>query len=194
MNAPHEEAAEFAKQSKRENRVYVGNLSYDVRYRDLMEFMRGGGWGILGSSSSLENSVSEKEEVFASSNAVAATIALVFAFAWFASGMVWTMVRLREVWLWHWVRMRIGAGITLTVEAGVQVAEVMETEVGGCGGGSGFEEKSGRTWLQSGLSEGLGQLERRAGGHRGDWLEALQRYYRADVFLGISGLAYGVAS
>ncbi|KAH9916963.1 RNA-binding domain-containing protein [Epithele typhae] len=43
MNAPHEEAAEFAKQSKRENRVYVGNLSYDVRYRDLMEFMRGAG-------------------------------------------------------------------------------------------------------------------------------------------------------
>lgn len=47
MNAPHEEAAEFAKISKRENRVYVGNLSYDVKYRDLMEFMRGGGWGNL---------------------------------------------------------------------------------------------------------------------------------------------------
>ena len=44
MNAPHEEAVEFAKISKRENRVYVGNLSYDVRYRDLMEFMRGGGF------------------------------------------------------------------------------------------------------------------------------------------------------
>ncbi|KAI0071042.1 RNA-binding domain-containing protein [Panus rudis PR-1116 ss-1] len=43
MNAPHEEAVEFAKQSKRENRVYVGNLSYDVKYRDLMEFMRGAG-------------------------------------------------------------------------------------------------------------------------------------------------------
>ncbi|KAF5392555.1 hypothetical protein D9757_002170 [Collybiopsis confluens] len=43
MNAEHEEAAEFAKISKRENRVYVGNLSYDVRYRDLMEFMRGAG-------------------------------------------------------------------------------------------------------------------------------------------------------
>ncbi|KAI0760605.1 RNA-binding domain-containing protein [Fomes fomentarius] len=43
MNAPHEEAAEFAKVSKRENRVYVGNLSYDVKYRDLMEFMRGAG-------------------------------------------------------------------------------------------------------------------------------------------------------
>jgi hypothetical protein len=46
MNADHEEAVEFAKVSKRENRVYVGNLSYDVKYRDLMEFMRGGGWGI----------------------------------------------------------------------------------------------------------------------------------------------------
>ena len=45
MNAPHEEAVEFSKISKRENRVYVGNLSYDVKYRDLMEFMRGGGWG-----------------------------------------------------------------------------------------------------------------------------------------------------
>ena len=47
MNAPHEEAVEFAKVSKRENRVYVGNLSYDVKYRDLMEFMRGGGLGGL---------------------------------------------------------------------------------------------------------------------------------------------------
>ena len=47
MNAPHEEAVEFAKQSKRENRVYVGNLSYDVKYRDLMEFMRGVGLGDL---------------------------------------------------------------------------------------------------------------------------------------------------
>ena len=45
MNADHEEAVEFSKMSKRENRVYVGNLSYDVKYRDLMEFMRGGGWG-----------------------------------------------------------------------------------------------------------------------------------------------------
>ncbi|KAJ7233504.1 hypothetical protein B0H12DRAFT_1143876 [Mycena haematopus] len=43
MNAEHEEAVEFAKVSKRENRVYVGNLSYEVRYRDLMEFMRGAG-------------------------------------------------------------------------------------------------------------------------------------------------------
>jgi RNA recognition motif-containing protein len=43
MNADHEEAVEFAKISKREHRVYVGNLSYDVKYRDLMEFMRGAG-------------------------------------------------------------------------------------------------------------------------------------------------------
>ncbi|KAH9991938.1 hypothetical protein BJV77DRAFT_477892 [Russula vinacea] len=43
INAPHEEAVEFAKHSKRENRVYVGNLSYDVKYRDLIEFMRGAG-------------------------------------------------------------------------------------------------------------------------------------------------------
>jgi len=43
MNADHEEAVEFAKISKRENRVYVGNLSYEVKYRDLMEFMRGAG-------------------------------------------------------------------------------------------------------------------------------------------------------
>lgn len=47
MNADHEEAVEFSKISKRENRVYVGNLSYEVKYRDLMEFMRGGGWGIF---------------------------------------------------------------------------------------------------------------------------------------------------
>ena len=47
MNADPEEAAEMAKTSKRENRVYVGNLSYEVRYRDLMEFMRRGGLGDL---------------------------------------------------------------------------------------------------------------------------------------------------
>ena len=47
INAEHDEAMEMAKVSKRENRVYVGNLSYDVKYRDLMEFMRGGGWGNL---------------------------------------------------------------------------------------------------------------------------------------------------
>lgn len=44
MNAPHEEAVEFAKVSKRENRVYVGNLSYDVKYGDLLEFMRVGSY------------------------------------------------------------------------------------------------------------------------------------------------------
>ncbi|KIO21823.1 hypothetical protein M407DRAFT_217544 [Tulasnella calospora MUT 4182] len=40
MNAPQEEATEFAKVSKRENRVYVGNLAYDVKYGDLIEFMK----------------------------------------------------------------------------------------------------------------------------------------------------------
>ncbi|KAG9103278.1 hypothetical protein FRC06_011515 [Ceratobasidium sp. 370] len=44
INADPEEAAEMSKNSKKENRVYVGNLSYDVKYGDLMEFMRGGGW------------------------------------------------------------------------------------------------------------------------------------------------------
>lgn len=44
MNAPQEEASEFAKVSKRENRVYVGNLAYDVKYGDLVEFMKPGGW------------------------------------------------------------------------------------------------------------------------------------------------------
>jgi hypothetical protein len=47
MNADHAEAVEFAKISKRENRVYVGNLSYDVKYGDLMEFMRVGSYWVL---------------------------------------------------------------------------------------------------------------------------------------------------
>lgn len=46
MNAPHEDAVEFSKISKKENRLYVGNLSYDVKYGDLTEFMRTGGWSI----------------------------------------------------------------------------------------------------------------------------------------------------
>ena len=33
--------------------MYVGNLSYDVKYRDLIEFMRGGGWGRFSSWSHL---------------------------------------------------------------------------------------------------------------------------------------------
>jgi len=33
--------------------VYVGNLSYDVKYRDLIEFMRGGGLGRFSSRSFL---------------------------------------------------------------------------------------------------------------------------------------------
>jgi len=48
MNADHAEAVEFAKISKRENRVYVGNLSYDVKYGDLMEFMRVGSYWVIG--------------------------------------------------------------------------------------------------------------------------------------------------
>ncbi|KAG8682229.1 hypothetical protein FRC09_016932, partial [Ceratobasidium sp. 395] len=43
INADPDEAAEMSKNSKKENRVYVGNLSYDVKYGDLMEFMRGAG-------------------------------------------------------------------------------------------------------------------------------------------------------
>ncbi|KAG8771082.1 hypothetical protein FRC16_006118, partial [Serendipita sp. 398] len=43
MNADPAEALEFSKVSKRENRVYVGNLAYDVKYGDLIEFMRGAG-------------------------------------------------------------------------------------------------------------------------------------------------------
>jgi hypothetical protein len=45
MNAPAEEAAAHAAVSVRENRVYVGNLSYDVKYRDLEKFMTDGAWG-----------------------------------------------------------------------------------------------------------------------------------------------------
>lgn len=35
-------AAEAAKRSVRENRVYVGNLSFQVRWNDLKDFMREG--------------------------------------------------------------------------------------------------------------------------------------------------------
>ena len=42
MNADHAEAIKFSKISNRKNRVYVGNLSYDVKYGDLLEFMRPG--------------------------------------------------------------------------------------------------------------------------------------------------------
>jgi len=43
MNAPAEEAEAHAKVSKRENRLYVGNLAYDCNYKDLEKFMSGGG-------------------------------------------------------------------------------------------------------------------------------------------------------
>lgn len=42
MNAPPEEAEAHARVSRRENRLYVGNLSYSCTYRDLREFMMGG--------------------------------------------------------------------------------------------------------------------------------------------------------
>lgn len=45
MNAPAEEAEAHAKISKRENRIYVGNLAYDCNYKDLEKFMKGGGFG-----------------------------------------------------------------------------------------------------------------------------------------------------
>ena len=44
MNAPAEEAEAHAKVSKRENRLYVGNLPYDCNYKDLEKFMSGGGF------------------------------------------------------------------------------------------------------------------------------------------------------
>jgi len=43
MNAPAAEAEAHAKVSKRENRLYVGNLPYDCNYKDLEKFMSGGG-------------------------------------------------------------------------------------------------------------------------------------------------------
>ena len=45
MNAPAEEAEAHAKVSKRENRLYIGNLAYDCNYRDLEGFMKQGGSG-----------------------------------------------------------------------------------------------------------------------------------------------------
>ena len=45
MNAPAEEAEAHAKVSKRENRLYIGNLAYDCNYRALEGFMKQGGSG-----------------------------------------------------------------------------------------------------------------------------------------------------
>lgn len=42
MNAPPEEAEAHSRVSRRENRLYVGNLSYSCTYRDLRDFMMGG--------------------------------------------------------------------------------------------------------------------------------------------------------
>lgn len=46
MNAPAEEAEAHAKVSKRENRLYVGNLAYDCNYKDLEGLMKPGGFGL----------------------------------------------------------------------------------------------------------------------------------------------------
>ncbi|KAK7453449.1 g-strand binding protein [Stygiomarasmius scandens] len=43
MNSPREEAVQFAKTSKRENRVYVANLNYEINYQELTEFMSAAG-------------------------------------------------------------------------------------------------------------------------------------------------------
>ncbi|RXK37997.1 RNP domain-containing protein [Tremella mesenterica] len=47
MNAPTEEAAAHAKVSKRENRLYIGNLAYHCNYKDLEKFMRGSGGDVI---------------------------------------------------------------------------------------------------------------------------------------------------
>ncbi|WRT69833.1 uncharacterized protein IL334_006824 [Kwoniella shivajii] len=47
MNAPQEEAEAHAKVSKRENRLYVGNLAYDVNYKDLSSFMSQAGGNVI---------------------------------------------------------------------------------------------------------------------------------------------------
>ncbi len=44
MNATTEEAEAHAKESIKENRVYVGNLSYTTTYKDLEKFCKKGGW------------------------------------------------------------------------------------------------------------------------------------------------------
>ncbi|WWC73826.1 uncharacterized protein I206_107798 [Kwoniella pini CBS 10737] len=47
MNAPQEEAEAHAKVSRRENRLYVGNLAYDVTYKDLSNFMSSAGGTVV---------------------------------------------------------------------------------------------------------------------------------------------------
>ena len=42
MNPPPAECEAHARVSRRENRLYVGNLSYDCTYNDLSKFMSGG--------------------------------------------------------------------------------------------------------------------------------------------------------
>jgi RNA recognition motif-containing protein len=44
MSGPSAKAAqEAAKRSQKQNRVYVGNLAYDVKWNQLKDFMREGG-------------------------------------------------------------------------------------------------------------------------------------------------------
>lgn len=47
MNASTEEAEAHAKVSVKENRVYCGNLTYNTTYKDLIDYMKEGGWNIL---------------------------------------------------------------------------------------------------------------------------------------------------
>ncbi|ORX37631.1 hypothetical protein BD324DRAFT_578776 [Kockovaella imperatae] len=47
INAPQEEAEAHAKVSKRENRLYIGNLAYDCNYKDLKKYMEGAGGEVI---------------------------------------------------------------------------------------------------------------------------------------------------
>ncbi|KAL7425248.1 g-strand binding protein [Cryptotrichosporon argae] len=47
MNAPAAEAEAHARVSRREHRLYVGNLAYDCNYRDLERFMSGAGGRVV---------------------------------------------------------------------------------------------------------------------------------------------------
>ena len=193
MNAPHEEAVEFAKQSKRENRVYVGNLSYDVKYRDLMEFMRGGGLGVFGLCSGPGSSSSgagpdsgqgmgsdgaswslEMESVPAPSAVAAIVSACTFAF--FRWGLEEAMDRW-ETWLWRGAKFGVIAGSgTGTAEKWVEVrdedeAKTKVTERSGGGVHPARRELEARLsslweWMRSQAT----RLERR--GCSGDWDEA----------------------
>ena len=177
MNAPHEEASEFAKQSKRENRVYVGNLSYDVKYRDLMEFMRGGGWGILLASAS---SLGRPRFGF---------FDIAAAFAFRERGEA---VAQRER---QW--MRQGVRSEARTEVNEDRVKAAEVEVAGGSVSRGPEESCERearlcrSWPQR--QTWRIRMERRGRAGCGDRNQALQLQHRTDVLRGISRLADGVA-